>query len=107
MKKYLTRVLALLFLIPLLLALPVHGESLSLSAKSAILIEADSGTVLYQKNAFTRLPMASTTKIMTALVAIESGNVDRLVKVNDAALGVEGSSIYLAKGEVLSMCDLL
>ncbi len=107
MKKYLTRALALLCLIPVLMALPIHGESLSVSAKSAILIEADSGTVLYQKNAFTRLPMASTTKIMTALVAIESGNTDRLVKVNDAALGVEGSSIYLAKGEVLSMRNLL
>ena len=107
MKKRLIRALAIICLISTLISLPIHGEGLSVSAKSAVLIEAESGTVLYQKNAFARLPMASTTKIMTALVAIESGNIDRLVKVNDAALGVEGSSIYLAKGEVLSMRNLI
>lgn len=107
MKKIISAVFAFLCLIPLLKAVPASAEGVSLSAKSAILIEAESGTVLYQKDAFVKRPMASTTKIMTALVAIESGNIDRLVKVDERARGVEGSSIYLAKDEVLSMRDLL
>ena len=107
MKKIISAVLAFLCLIPLLKTVRVSAEGLSLSAKSAILIEAESGIVLYQKDAFVKRPMASTTKIMTALVAIESGNIDRLVKVDERARGVEGSSIYLAKDEVLSMRDLL
>ena len=107
MKKIISAVLAFLCLIPLLKSVPVSAQELSLSAKSAILIEAESGTLLYQKNAFVKRPMASTTKIMTALVAIESGNIDRLVKIDDRAREIEGSSIYLAEGEVLSMRDLL
>ena len=92
---------------PFFARIEAFAEAFSVSAKSAILIEAESGTVLYQKNAFVKLPMASTTKIMTALVAIESGDVDRLVKTDDRARGVEGSSIYLAEGETLSMRHLL
>lgn len=107
MKKIISAVLALLCLIPLLRAVDASAEGLSLSSKSAVLIEAESGNVLYQKNAFAVRPMASTTKIMTALVAIESGDLDRLVKIDNRARGVEGSSIYLAEGEVLSMRDLL
>ena len=79
----------------------------SVSAKSAVLIEAQSGRVLYQKNAFVKMPMASTTKIMTALVAIESGNIGRSVTVSEKAVGIEGSSIYLYPGEILTMEQLL
>lgn len=107
MKKAISAVLALLCLIPLLKAVSINAEGLSVSAKSAILIEVESGSVLYQRDAFTKRPMASTTKIMTALVAIEAGDLDKLVKIDDRAIGVEGSSVYLAKGEVLSMRDLL
>jgi len=107
MKKIISAVLAFLCLIPLLRTVPIKAEGLSVSAKSAILIEAESKTVLYQKDAFVKRPMASTTKIMTALIAIESGNIDRLVKIDERARGVEGSSIYLAEGEALSMRNLL
>jgi D-alanyl-D-alanine carboxypeptidase len=79
----------------------------TISAKSAILIDAESLEVLYQKNAFTKLPMASTTKIMTALIALESGDVHRQVKIDPRALGTEGSSIYLEKDETLSMRELV
>ena len=51
--------------------------------------------------------MASTTKIMTALIACECGDVDREVRINDAAVGIEGSSIYLTKGEVLTLRQLV
>lgn len=77
------------------------------SAKAAILIEADSGDVVFEKNADERLPMASTTKIMTALVAIENIPDDKVVRINGNAVGVEGSSVYLKAGEELSFSDLL
>ena len=79
----------------------------AVSAKSAILIEASSGEVLFEKNADQILPMASTTKIMTALVAIESGDVKRTVSVSPQAVGVEGSSVYLYPNEKLTLEDLI
>ncbi len=79
------------------------------SAYSAILIEASSGEVIFEKNSEKRLPMASTTKIMTAIVALEEA-ADRLdvpVTVSPKACGVEGSSIYLKAGEKLTLNELL
>lgn len=79
----------------------------SVSARSAVLYQPESEIFLYQKDADTRLPMASTTKIMTALVAIESCELDRLVEIDDSAIGTEGSSAYLRQGEVLTVEELL
>ncbi len=79
----------------------------ALSAKSAILIDADSGMVLFSHNANERLGMASTTKIMTALTALENGDISSTVKVSPTAYGVEGSSMYLVLGEELSLENLL
>ena len=78
-----------------------------LSAQSAILIEAESGVSILEKNASTRLPMASTTKIMTALVALESASPDTVITVPACAVGIEGSSIYLVEGEQLTLEELL
>lgn len=83
------------------------SASLCQGASAAIVIETSTNAVIFEKNAHKKLPMASTTKIMTALCAIESGNMDRVVKVDDRAIGVEGSSIYLAKGEKLTMRELV
>lgn len=82
-------------------------SAISVSAESAILIEASSGEIIWQKNAESKHSMASTTKIMTALVALENCELDRMVKVSPDAVGVEGSSIYLYAGETLSMENLL
>lgn len=79
----------------------------SVSAYSAVLIEAQSGCVIYEKNANARLPMASTTKIMTALVAVRLAPLDTPICIDARAVGVEGSSIYLAQGEVLTLEELL
>ena len=76
-------------------------------AKSAILIDGKSGRVLWGKNTQERLPMASTTKLMTALVALENSNISDKVVVPPIAQGVEGSSIYLNEDEQLTMEDLL
>lgn len=87
--------------------LPVRADSIDVSAQSAVLIEAESGDVVFAKNANERLPMASTTKIMTALVALEHGDITKTVTVSEKACGVEGSSIYLKAGEKLTLEDLL
>jgi len=103
------RIFLLLFLFALAGFLtPVYGsEPPSVSAQHAIVIDVNSGMVLYEKNAEEKAYPASITKIMTALLAIESGNLDRKVKVTQSAIGVEGSSIYLESGEVLSLRDLV
>ena len=87
--------------------LPISAYAVDVSAKSAVLIEADSEDIIYEKNAHERMSMASTTKIMTALVALEHGKLDKKVKIAKEACGIEGSSIYLKYGEVLTLEDLL
>ena len=77
------------------------------SAASAVLIEASTGDIIYEKSAHERRPMASTTKIMTAVVAIEHADLSREVSVSDEAVGVEGSSIYLKGGEHLTLEELI
>lgn len=77
------------------------------SGQSAVLLEAQSGRVLYSKNAHQTLPMASTTKIATAITVIENCDVSQMVTVNEKAVGIEGSSIYLQKNEKITVLDLL
>lgn len=96
-------VILLLSLIPCIF----QASALSVSAGSAILIDAKSGLVLFEKNADKVRSMASTTKIMTAVVAIERYDLDANVKIPAAAVGIEGSSIYLCEGEVLTLRQLL
>ena len=78
-----------------------------ISARSATLYEPETNRFLYEKDADIRLPMASTTKIMTALVAIENASIEETVSVAPEAIGVEGSSAYLREGDVLTMEELL
>ncbi|MBQ9704186.1 MAG: D-alanyl-D-alanine carboxypeptidase [Clostridia bacterium] len=78
-----------------------------ISARHAVLIEADSGDIVYKKDAYAIAPMASTTKIMTALLAIESGKLNNTVTVPYEATGIEGSSIYLKEGEKLTLSQLV
>lgn len=77
------------------------------SAESAILIEVSSGDVTFAKNADTRLPMASTTKIMTAHTALSLSSPDTVISIDERAVGVEGSSVYLVAGERLTLEQLL
>lgn len=77
------------------------------SAKAAVLIEASSGKILMEKNAYERLPMASTTKIMTALLLAERGNLDETLVTTREMVTVEGSSMGLRAGDTVSYHDLL
>ena len=70
-----------------------------ISAKAAVLISADTGEVVYAKNCTEKLPMASTTKIMTTLLCLESGGLYDEFVVDSDAIKVEGSSMGLQEGE--------
>ncbi len=87
----------------LFLSIPVGA----VSAQKAILVDASTGRVLYEKNADSRSLIASTTKIMTALIVCEHCNVLDRMKIPKEAVGIEGSSMYLQEGEVLSLQELL
>lgn len=76
-------------------------------ARSAVLMEMNTGRVLYEQNAHEPLPMASTTKIMTALVALEEGRLQDRVTTGKNAFGVPGTSLYLGLGETLTLEDML
>ncbi len=88
-------------------ALTQPTAALSLSAQASILMDAEGGEVLYAQNADTRLPMASTTKIMTALVVVDQLHMTDPVCIDSRAVGIEGSSIYLYAGEWLTVEQLL
>ena len=84
-------------------AFPVQA----ISAKSAIVLDASTGRVLYEKNADKQSLIASTTKIMTALVVCEQCNVLDRMRIPKEAVGIEGSSMCLQEGEVLTIQELL
>lgn len=96
-----------LSLLALLCLLPLRAEAIGTSAASAILLDVDSGRVLYEQNADARMLIASTTKILTALVAVRDGNLSDVVTVSRAAAYTEGSSMYLKEGEELTLETLL
>lgn len=78
-----------------------------LSAASAALMCVQTGEVLYQKNARERRSMASTTKIMTSLLALEENTPDRVIKVKDSMLNVEGTSMGLLPGDTVTLEGLI
>ena len=82
-------------------------QAKAISAQKAILVDAATGRVLYEKDADSRSLIASTTKIMTALIVCEQCNVLDRMRVPKEAVGIEGSSMYLKEGEVLTLQELL
>ena len=103
MRKYFARMAATLLAAILFFSINVDA----LSAQKAIVMDGDTGHVLYSKNPDERSLIASTTKIMTALIVCERCNVLDRVRVPKEAVGVEGSSIYLREGEILTVQELL
>ncbi|WP_027408663.1 D-alanyl-D-alanine carboxypeptidase family protein [Anoxybacteroides tepidamans] len=87
--------------------IPKKAEAQGVSAQSAILMEQTSGRVLFEKAAHTKRRIASITKIMTAIIAIESGKMNDMVTVSARAVRTEGSSIYLKEGEKIKLRDLV
>lgn len=84
------------------------AESINKNFESMVTIEASTGRILYSQDEHKRLPMASITKILTAIVAIENcDDLDKKYEISKSATGIEGSSIYLKAGEHLSVRELL
>ncbi len=102
MKKIIAVILAVFFSVTAFAAPPED-----ISARSAVLVDKASGRLLYEKNGFEKLPMASTTKIMTALLVIQNCKLTDVVTVSPTAAGVEGSSLWLEVGEELTVEQLL
>ncbi|BAK99548.1 D-alanyl-D-alanine carboxypeptidase [Oscillibacter valericigenes Sjm18-20] len=103
-KRFLTLLCAILILYSVF---PCRVCAISTSATSAVLMDVDSGRVLYAQNENAKMLIASTTKIMTALVALENGDLNSTVKVTAEAANTEGSSMYLKTGEKLTLETLL
>ena len=99
------RILSCVILCVILLS--QNARAMDLSARSAVVIDRLSGKVIYAKNAEAKMPMASTTKIMTAICALENGNLEDVVEVHPSAVGVEGSSMYLGHGEKITLENLV
>ena len=95
----------LLFLF--LLLIPFKIYALEISAKSAILMDSDSGRILYAKDIDTKRLIASTTKIMTGILAVESDKLEDVVTIKDDILKAYGSNIYISIGEEIKLKDLV
>ena len=103
MKKAILRTAAALLVA--VLFLPCHAKAVS--AQKAIVMDAGTGRVLFEKDSNSRSLIASTTKIMTALVVCQQCNVLDRMRIPKEAVGIEGSSMYLREGEVLTVQELL
>ena len=99
-------VAALCAALTLCFCIPAVAEAVEVSATACVLMDADTGLVLYRKNEDQRMLIASVTKLMTALVVLEQGEVDETVTVTAAHMA-EGSSMYLRVGEKLTLEELL
>lgn len=80
----------------------ISVNALDVSAKACIMIEATTGNIIYEKNSHDVLPMASTTKIMTTILSLESGDLDTPFIVDSNAIKVEGSSMGLLEGDTVT-----
>ena len=102
------KVMLISIVLALALSLPAQSsEALTVAAKGAVLIDGASGRVLFGQNENQRLPEASCTKIMTALLALENADLGAEVTAGKNAHGVSGTSIYLSEGETLTMEQML
>lgn len=95
-----------------LLSISVNAESkantnLRVNARCAIALDKESGTVLYEQNAYEIVPMASTTKILTSIIAIEQGNLDKKVKISKKAAGIRGSTVGYKENEEIALRELI
>ncbi|CCY45417.1 dacB protein [Clostridium sp. CAG:1193] len=97
------KILVILFL----MLFPVFTNAVVVTSKSAILMDEDTGRILYSKGIDDKRLIASTTKIMTAVLAIESGMLEDKIIVSDEILKAYGSNVYLSVGEEIYLKDLV
>ncbi len=104
MKRFFLLLMTTVLLLP---SQVLPAKAIDCFARGAVVLEAVSGTVLYEKNGDLPLPEASTTKIMTALLVLERADLEAEITISPAAAAVEGSRLGLTAGEKLSVSDLL
>ena len=96
-----------LIIICILLLIPINIKAIETSATSAILVDTDSGRILYSKDIHNKRSIASISKIMTAIIAIESDKLNDVIVINDSIDKAYGSGIYIKKGEHIKLEDLV
>jgi D-alanyl-D-alanine carboxypeptidase (penicillin-binding protein 5/6) len=105
-KMYLSLCLSLFFLFTSF-AQNVYADDIYINAISAIALDCETKVVLYEKNAYNPIEIASTTKIITALVAIKCGDLTKKIIISEKAASIRGSEIGLKKGEEITLKELL
>ena len=84
-----------------------NSDAPNIYAKAAIVFDRESKSAIYEKNSYEKVPMASTTKIMTAIIAIEKGSMQDVIEVSSKAASIHGSRLGLRKGDKIKLIDLL
>jgi D-alanyl-D-alanine carboxypeptidase (penicillin-binding protein 5/6) len=105
-KMYLSLCLSLFFLFTSF-ASNVYADDIYINAISAIAVDCETKIVLYEKNAYNPIEIASTTKILTTLVAIKCGDLNKKIVISEKAASIRGSEIGLKKGEEITLKELL
>ncbi len=105
-KKLIKFIICFFIIICFIMIVP-KTKVIAKNGASKIIMEVNSNRVLFEENAYEQKYMASTTKILTAIVIIENCNLDDIITITKKTTGIEGSSIYLEEGEKLSVKDLL
>ena len=103
----LKKIASILLSLVILLNVGVIARADTISAAAAIVIDAESGEILYEKNIHTVRSMASTTKIMSALIACESGGLDSIVTITSEMVNTIGTVVGLRAGDRISLYDLI
>jgi len=102
--------LSLIFTVVLCANVNAKGKdntNLRVNARSAIALDKESGTVLYEQNAYEIVPMASTTKILTSLIAIQQGDLDKKVTISKKAASIRGSTVGYKANEEIALKELI
>ncbi|OOM09133.1 D-alanyl-D-alanine carboxypeptidase family protein [Clostridium saccharobutylicum] len=101
-------IILLSFIFAQILCINVSADTkFRVNARCAIAMDKESGTVLFEQNAYELVPMASTTKILTALIAIEQGNLDRKLTISKKAASIRGSTVGYKANEEITLRELI
>lgn len=105
-KPYLVCILTVLLMMEISIRVQAEGTPENLYARSAVLMDADTGRILFGKNDNEVMPMASTTKIMTLLVTLEHADLDEIVEVSERAASMPDVQLHIREGERYRLQDL-
>mgnify|MGYP000921861088 FL=1 len=105
-KPYLVCILTVLLMMEISIRAQAEGTPENLYARSAVLMDADTGRILFGKNDNEVMPMASTTKIMTLLVTLEHADLDEIVEVSARAASMPDVQLHIREGERYRLQDL-